>query len=323
MNEIEFKEMYENDRPILLAWGSCVRDKIVDAIAMIKDPKSFLKVPCEPRLKELNSLIEKAFYRDKNYSDSYHDITDKVGIRFVVLLANEVSEISKIIEDELLWTFSKDRDYEEEIEQNPTTFNYESVHYIVRSKHNIEYNGYHITQNVPCEIQIRTLLQHAYSELTHDNIYKPKTLAKPNVHRKVARSMALIETADDIFREVSRIMNSEQIRFEEILPELNKMYSDIAQPEYERKLNQFIFDALQGLIGEVKIVPDVQDFIDNNHYLADIIRSKYSYNLLYRQPIILMVYFLIDRYNNQVRQLWPLTESELKPLYKDLGVALN
>jgi ppGpp synthetase/RelA/SpoT-type nucleotidyltranferase len=323
MNEIDFKTKYEQEQPILYAWGSYVRDKIISAIELTKDIKVFLKMPVEPRVKDLNSLIEKAFYRNKNYSDPYNDITDKVGIRFVVLLTNEINEICKIIENEASWIYSKDLDYEQIISKNPTTFYYQSDHYIVRSKLNFRYKGVDIPQNLPCEIQIRTLLQHAYSELSHDNIYKPKTLAKPEVHRMVARSMALIETTDSIFLEVSKTMNSEQVRFDEILPELNKLYLDIAKPEYERKLNEYIFDGLQELFGGVEVVAEVDKFINNNAYIKEAILKKYNQNLLYRQPIILLVFYLIDQNTSKVRHLWPLTEKELKPLYIDLGITLN
>src|SRR3546814_10997244 len=54
----------------------------------------------------------------------------------------------------------------------------------------------------PCEVQLRTLLQHAHSQLTHDTIYKPKTIASSHTKRFVARSMALIETVDDFFVQV-------------------------------------------------------------------------------------------------------------------------
>src|SRR3546814_12228521 len=37
----------------------------------------------------------------------------------------------------------------------------------------------------PCEVQLRTLLQHAHSQLTHDTIYKPKTIASSHTKRFV------------------------------------------------------------------------------------------------------------------------------------------
>ena len=37
------------------------------------------------------------------------------------------------------------------------------------------YNGHTIEKDTPCEIQIRTLEQHAYAELSHDYVYKKES----------------------------------------------------------------------------------------------------------------------------------------------------
>ncbi|RWP54341.1 MAG: hypothetical protein EOR07_34055 [Mesorhizobium sp.] len=43
---------------------------------------------------------------------------------------------------------------------------------MVRSKDELTFDGETIAAGTPCEIQVRTILQHAYSQLTHDTIYK-------------------------------------------------------------------------------------------------------------------------------------------------------
>ena len=49
---------------------------------------------------------------------------------------------------------------------------------------------------------MRTLLQHAHSELTHDTIYKPSVVQTPAMLRAAAKSMALIEATGDYFEEL-------------------------------------------------------------------------------------------------------------------------
>ncbi|TOO37902.1 (p)ppGpp synthetase, partial [Vibrio parahaemolyticus] len=77
------------------------------------------------------------------------------------------------------------------------------MHYVVRARVDLQVKGLMIKAGTPCEIQVRTLLQHAYAELTHDAVYKAKTVVEPEVHRTVAKSMALIETTDDFFSDVN------------------------------------------------------------------------------------------------------------------------
>jgi ppGpp synthetase/RelA/SpoT-type nucleotidyltranferase len=83
-------------------------------------------------------------------------------------------------------------------------FDYQSVHYVVRAAREMTVGQVVIPAGTPCEIQVRTLLQHAYSEVTHDTIYKSKVEASTETKRSIAKSMALIEASDDYFSEVLR-----------------------------------------------------------------------------------------------------------------------
>jgi hypothetical protein len=123
-------------------------------------------------------------------------------MRFVVLLTADIKKVGEVIEAGVrqgFWEASKDRDYEKERLDKPLEFSYQSVHYVLRAKAGIVHQGYNIPEGASSEVQIRTLLQHAHSELTHDTLYKPKTTAQSEVKRTVAKSMALIEATDEFF----------------------------------------------------------------------------------------------------------------------------
>ena len=68
------------------------------------------------------SLVQKAFHRHKGYKDPYDEIEDKVGLRFVVLLSEDI----RVIEEDILacphWDATKARDFEEEREAKPYEF---------------------------------------------------------------------------------------------------------------------------------------------------------------------------------------------------------
>ncbi len=103
MNESEFKSRFESEKNIYLTWGEYIRDYIYSKLKKQEyEPAKILKLyPVQPRVKEINSILDKAYHRGKPYSDPYNEITDKVGIRFVVLIEEEIkifTDILKIVQ---------------------------------------------------------------------------------------------------------------------------------------------------------------------------------------------------------------------------------
>ncbi|OGQ58176.1 MAG: hypothetical protein A3J24_09530, partial [Deltaproteobacteria bacterium RIFCSPLOWO2_02_FULL_53_8] len=228
MTEAEFIERWHAEIPLYAAWGDFVLALINERLAAEVAPTTldyFIKVPVKPRLKAENTLVDKAFHRNKGYADPYVNITDKVGMRFVVLLTGDITKVCSVIESlNEFWLYSKDRDYEAERLEKPLEFSYQSMHYIVKVAADLKHNGITIPAGTPCEIQVRTLLQHAHSELTHDTLYKPKTTAKPGVKRTVAKSMALIEATDEFFAQAMDSINSVIATQTQLLHMLEKIY---------------------------------------------------------------------------------------------------
>lgn len=322
MNQQEFKEKYLSETELYKTWGNFVTDTIIRELEKKENIAEFLKIKPSPRVKDINSLIAKAFFRGKKYKDPYNDITDKVGTRFVVLLVEDIRKIQNIIEQCDLWQYSRDRDFEKERLENPTFFEYQSVHYIVKNKEEMLVDKVVIPKNTPCEVQIRTLLQHAYAELTHNTTYKPLNQIPPEVHRIIARSMALIEATDELFSKASEIMEKVSCEEKNFISELEKIYSKFHQPEFEEKLNIYIYTALKQLITPDELL-NIKKYIDERPYLQDSIERQYSNNILYRQPIILLLYYLIENKQRVFLKEWPLPEKDLESLFTDLGYSMN
>jgi len=320
MTQKEFRSLFEKEIPMYRAWGNFVTRTVIEHIPQNIDIDMFFKIPPKPRVKSLNSLIEKAFYRkDKNYTDPYAQITDKVGTRFVVLLESEIEILKDIICKIPYWEASLDKDYEDQQFKSPTVFEYQSVHYVVKSTKNFEYEDVIIKERTPCEIQIRTLLQHAYSELTHDTIYKPTFQVPDKVHRLVARSMALIETTNELFDNVKEAIMKKYQNDYEFLNILNNIYSQILTPDISERLNITIYDAVKDINNQ--ITPEIlKDYLYKHPEIEIAIKKGYQERLLYRQPVILLLSFLAKENRSMLRNKWPYTEEELAPLFADLGI---
>ncbi len=159
--------------------------------------KGFFKVPPTCRLKDEASALAKL---DRWASvDSASEMIDLAGSRFVVLLRTDLDLVEKVIRDYTGWTVTRSRHFEYEVASSPKAFDYQSIHLVVHAAAGSTINGALIDHDVSCEVQIRTLLQHAFAELCHDRIYKSEYVIPSDSTRVVARCMALMETTDLMF----------------------------------------------------------------------------------------------------------------------------
>lgn len=327
MNEQEILARWETDKPLYRAWAKLISQEIEGRLVPIVAPTPldyFLKVPMVPRLKGDTSLIDKALYRSKPYQNPYEDITDKVGMRYVVLLTTHINTFCSIIESpecEAFWSWSKDKDYEEERLAKPLEFSYQSVHYVLRSKAGASIDGVNLPEGLACEVQIRTLLQHAHSELTHDTLYKPKTTAKPSIKRTVAKSMALIEATDEFFEQAMKDLATASEPQRQLLDYLSTAYRKGTglEPGQERS-NQLVVDAFMEFLPQDATVR-IEEFLTAKNYVFEKIKEQNGQRHFFNQPAVLLAYFLVDKMPAQTREHWPIDSDNLSKVFSDLGVA--
>jgi ppGpp synthetase/RelA/SpoT-type nucleotidyltranferase len=326
MNEDELRNQWDKDKPIFQAWGDFVADEI--SKTLVNEGKclsSFLKVPASVRLKDDNSLVEKALYRpNKRYSDPYNEIEDKVGVRFIVLLLSDIKDICAAIEKSEFWSLDPCKHFDNDKENNPLLFTYQSVHYILKPVKVISVNDIEIAKSTSCEVQIRTLLQHAHAELTHDAIYKAKRAIKPKVHRTVAKSMALIETTDDFFTEVTHLLNHGPLEEFKILDRLDGLfYSYTGIKPHTQKSGITIWDEFESLI-DCELVDNIQNEFckEGFSHLSGIIKDRYKTHYFYQQSTILFIYWMLKKKKRILLERWPLHRNLLIPLANDLGVSI-
>ena len=324
MTEEEFLERWYRERPLVEAWGKFVAQKVMEQIAPLAAPLAadiFIRVPAVPRVKGDGSILTKAFYRGKDYKNPLDDITDKVGLRFVVLLPKEIAVVCRAIEECDEWTASKDRDYEEEREREPYEFRYQSVHYVVRCKGEKNVGDLTISAETPCEIQVRTLLQHAHGEITHDTIYKPSVIETPEMHRAAAKSMALIEATSDYFEQLMDLIERNVAPARESLRQMDELYREfVGRAPDATKAESLLNDAFASFAGDNQI-DAVRELFTQKPFLIARVKERADAKLLFRQPSILLVYLAVSKRPGDAQGAWPLTPAELKPIYTDLGLA--
>lgn len=153
------------------------------------------------RAKAPASFAVKALKQDENgnlkYSNPLIQIQDQIGARVNVLCLSDVPKVKDAISDyfhAVEWTEKKpDTDME---------FGYFGEHYILKLPDDAVPHG--LEERAPefFELQIKTLFQHAWSEVSHDIGYKAPRPLKSLEIRKLAFSAAQAWGADQIFREL-------------------------------------------------------------------------------------------------------------------------
>lgn len=323
MNEAEFADRWERDKPVYEAWGNYVVESICNELEQQgKNLNTFLKIPVSCRLKEESSLLDKAFYRRKQYSDPYTQIEDKAGVRFVVLLLEDIKTICTIIQESNTWEFDACKHFDLEKISDPLLFTYQSVHYILRPKQELKVNDIIVPINIPCELQIRTILQHAHAELTHDAIYKAKKTVRPEVLRTVAKCMALIETTDEFFVSATQQLNYGPLQEYGIIEKLDALYFSLTNMKScTQKSSIVVWDEYEQFIDK-DIAKKIEEFFADPTYnfLSGSIKENYYKNIFYQQSTVLFIYWMLKHKNRRLIENWPFQRELLEPMAIDMGV---
>lgn len=149
------------------------------------------------RTKARASLEKKLRSRGAKYSN-IADITDICGIRVITYFEDDVDKVASAIESEF------DIDQENSVDKrallDPDRFGYLSLHYVVslpgRRAELLEYRRF---KDLKAEIQVRSILQHAWAEIEHDLGYKTALGVPRDIRREFSRLAGLLEIADREF----------------------------------------------------------------------------------------------------------------------------
>jgi len=331
MNEEQaLRARFETKRAALDAWGRFVVEKVSHELAgrlrQAGDARSldqgFFKVPPAARVKDTASFLAKALHRGKRYTDPLNEITDQVGVRFVVLLGTETKLVGEVVRASTEWDVAQDRDYFLAREQRPHWFEYESDHFVVRPVHEFEYAGVRISVDISCEIQVRTLLQHAYAELSHDRLYKPECEVPDSLRRLVARGSALLETTDDMFCRVSQTL-ADQMAVLRSAHEAAEALLKSHGVTVSSTNPQVSFALLKQWKGRPISREDMEEMLHRRDYVPSLMRARHQESLLYAHPVGLLSYFVVDQLQREASSIWPFDRALLEQLAADLGISLE
>lgn len=170
---------------------SAATDQYVDLVTRVLDEAGINYLTVTGRAKSVNSFAAKAARTVGGrpvFTDPLREITDQVGVRVITYVHADVQAVADLLADEA--TVIDDRDMGQET-ASEGRFGYSSRHLL------IDVEG----MDRIAQIQIRTVLQHAWAEFEHDIRYKGTIPDEhvPDFDRRFTLAAGLLELADREF----------------------------------------------------------------------------------------------------------------------------
>ena len=148
------------------------------------------------RIKSRKSCLRKLEKSDEKRLLS--SLTDVLGLRVITYFRDHVDAVAKVIEREFAIDVGNSVNKNDAL--SPDQFGYLSLHYVAQiGDSRSQLPEYRDHSEVKFEIQIRSILQHAWAEIEHDLGYKSEAAVPKQVRRRFSRLAGLLELADDEF----------------------------------------------------------------------------------------------------------------------------
>ena len=227
-----------------------LRTTVPERIRTVFDETGIVVASIESRIKTEGSLAGKLELKGTKYV-SLADITDIFGVRIITFYTDDVDKVASVVERlfDVDWDNSVDKRKLHEID----SFGYLSLHYICR------------VPDCPYrfEIQMRTILQHAWANMNHDTGYKSGVEVPKEYLRNMNRLAGMLELIDEQFSRIRTDINDYRRKVQSLVasghleevPLDGDSYRSYLKLAPFDKLNRRIASVNQAEIQEVTLMP--------------------------------------------------------------------
>jgi len=319
MNESEEKllKQFSDLKGALAKWGELVDKTLMDILDEVLVKEHRIKIEPSFRIKTDQSFLSKALWRKKEYINPILEIEDKIGTRVVMLSSSDLKESENLILSFKGWSVKQTKSIDANIEELPESFSYQSLHYVVNPlTTDIRFNDTDVNL-LTCEIQIRTLLQHAYAEMSHDSAYKGPYKNDKGIIRHLAKSMALMEATDDYFCSIFDMMSDNTRFFSNYLSDLSRYFAKFDAEFKKDQLDLNLTDEIFSLLSLKKIgIDQIDEFITKREKELKSVIGKPDNGAIFGQPISILASYYFFNHKSWLKKEWPLNNESLKSIYK-------
>jgi putative GTP pyrophosphokinase len=181
-------------------------EEVKDILSQALRARALKVASVEARAKSVDSFAEKAAAQleadptKPRYPNPLGDITDLAAARVITFFISDIPKVEELINTEFLVVERTDK---ADALLKEDRLGYQSVHYIVQLRDTRtrlpEYSRY---AGLKAELQVRTVLQHAWAEIEHDIQYKSVETIPSAIRRRFTSLAGLLELADREFQAI-------------------------------------------------------------------------------------------------------------------------
>ena len=260
--DIHSQELLEQYRSLLPVYSE-MAEIIPEKLKGFFDDAGLIVAAVEHRVKTEGSLTGKLQLKGSKYSSIY-DITDIIGIRVITFYIDDVDKVASVLERlfEIDWENSVDKRKAHETD----SFGYLSLHYICRIPEKSYSDPEHPEINkIRFEVQMRTVLQHAWANMNHDTGYK-SGVEIPKVYlRNLSRLAGMLELVDDEFSRIRRELADYRRKVQQLVASGNLSEVELNGDSFRSYLTIKPFDRLNRRIASINQA-EIQD-VDLSNFL--------------------------------------------------------
>lgn len=320
MNFEDARKQWLRERPDYVSFGLELEARIRDELKRIG-----LWADISSRAKTIDSLIRKLILKPQH---TYESLGDKSGIRVVVRYKCELEPVVAAVRT--LFDCSETDEKGEALRYDQV--GYLSTHVDVRLSSQDPLASSFPPNRFHAELQVRTLAQHLWSEMSHDTFYKNDETLNPlpkAAKRRIYVLAGVVELADDEFNRVSVEMQAvpEVLLLKALERNFYKLTTRRADPEMSLDVIRHLAPLYGQSPGEIashleaffssheNVLRDVYEQADE-----DTDASAYLY-----QPEAIMIYDRLDADVVGTRRVWNqhYPERELERLANAFGISFD
>lgn len=210
-------EFYKNRLPALRKAELKLRSLLAKTISLIDDKTLVRAQLNEIRIKELKSVERKAKKENWKSEEALDNCGDLIGARIVCNNSEDVYRFFELLKENFPGHIRN-------IEKQDWILQPKGGYRALHINFYLDISDHIAPDFVPCEVQIRTLLQDAWAKLTHSDIYKQSDLPE-DLKARAVNLAAMLALADEIATNI-RTQVAEKTTAPDKQPNLNKVTAD-------------------------------------------------------------------------------------------------
>ncbi len=327
-------ESYSKNRAIYEALAS----RVESIIREILESKGINYHSISSRAKPIDSYEQKA--SKQKYKDPRSEIKDMAGIRIITYTDSDAKKISKIIKEtfEVFPEHIIDKTEELGIDR----VGYRSIHCVgTLGKERLKLPENKIFEDRYFEIQIRTILQHAWAEFEHDRNYKFRGVLPKDIRRRLSIVAGRLESIDREFDNISKAIDI----YTTAISKRTEL-GDLSEPINSTSLKAYMNRKFKPLIDQgitLDLVDDdliIEELLDmeittlkelENVIPKDFIKIKSSYlsTTVYKDTFlgilrdILIIHNADTYFEKAWKHKWSTVDGAYIPFFEEFGIDMS